>query len=797
VTDNIILEAVLGYAGRGLRILPLHHLVDGQCSCGVIGCKSAGKHPAGHLVPGGLKDATIDQAVITKWWQSCPAANPAVATGPDSGVFVVGPDGDSGLADLAALEAVHGPLPRTPTARTGGGGAHLYFRWPADGTIGNRRNHRSTHIDVRGAGGYVVAPPGTNKGGPYTWEVPFGEVEPADAPVWLLTWARGEGESTFTGSVPDVRRRAILYLSRCPPAISGQGGHDQTFAVARAVVYGFNLGPDVSYQLLAEHYNPRCVPPWSEKELRHKVEEADTKPLDKPRGYLLGVSANGRANGQAQDRKMGPLEDLEGGELVTHCLKDDKAAPVDYLVDDYIPLRKVTMFFGRGGMGKSVVTLDVAACVTTGKCAFGLTYTPPLAADVLLCSAEDDVKDTIAPRLLAAGADMSRVHTIDGLRGRDGLLLPFSLAYCPLLARKLEAMPDVRLVVIDPIGVFVGRTGLDSHKEAPMQALLADLRELAEARGVAIILVGHTNKSQNTQAHNRLSGAAAFINSVRGSFMFVEDEDGAQRLMLQVKVNLCKEPTGLRYDMRPLNPEEEQRVRPALEHLDEARQAKLLRQLFRIEWKGMTSARADDVLAEAARKASGATKDAERAADWLKAFLAGGPQPSEVCVAQGNRALGLARRSDWWSGRVLRDLLGGKPRKLGQRHGAQWWYWLPGQAWPPDGAVHVGTPDSNIVIDQEPPGSGVILRGPWPSAQEPQGPQEPQESQGPCGAEKHGPSGTAGPDPQEPHPASSKGLEVLEVVEGVEVLENAQFAPAKTAPPPSTPQPEDREEIEL
>jgi hypothetical protein len=76
-------------------------------------------------------------------------------------------------------------------------------------------------------------------------------------------------------------------MASCPSAVSGNGGHNQTFDVARAIVCGFNLGPDVGYDLLLRHYNPRCQPPWTEKELRHKVEEADRVPFDKPRGWLL------------------------------------------------------------------------------------------------------------------------------------------------------------------------------------------------------------------------------------------------------------------------------------------------------------------------------------------------------------------------------------------------------------------------------------------------------------------------------------------------------------------------------
>jgi hypothetical protein len=72
-----------------------------------------------------------------------------------------------------------------------------------------------------------------------------------------------------------------------PPAVSGQGGHDQTMHAARVVVYGFDLGPEAGFGLLWEHYNPRCEPPWSEAELRHKCQEADAKPFDRPRGWLL------------------------------------------------------------------------------------------------------------------------------------------------------------------------------------------------------------------------------------------------------------------------------------------------------------------------------------------------------------------------------------------------------------------------------------------------------------------------------------------------------------------------------
>jgi hypothetical protein len=84
----------------------------------------------------------------------------------------------------------------------------------------------------------------------------------------------------------DIQQRAIAYLDAMPPAIAGQGGHSQTYAAATALVHGFGLDPDQAFSILQSFYNPRCQPPWSEKELRHKVSDAASKPHDLPYGWL-------------------------------------------------------------------------------------------------------------------------------------------------------------------------------------------------------------------------------------------------------------------------------------------------------------------------------------------------------------------------------------------------------------------------------------------------------------------------------------------------------------------------------
>jgi hypothetical protein len=84
----------------------------------------------------------------------------------------------------------------------------------------------------------------------------------------------------------DVEARAIAYLAAMPPAISGSGGHSQTYAAATALVHGFGLNTERALAILAAEYNPRCSPPWSDRELQHKINQAATKPHDWPYGWL-------------------------------------------------------------------------------------------------------------------------------------------------------------------------------------------------------------------------------------------------------------------------------------------------------------------------------------------------------------------------------------------------------------------------------------------------------------------------------------------------------------------------------
>ena len=182
-------QVLLSLTAKGVRLMPVHALIDGKCSCDRPECPDPAKHP---LTPNGVHDATCNVRVLTGWHgEAGGVENWAVATGPESNLWVFDIDPRHGGGEtLAALLAEHGPLPDTWTVAAGGGGRHHYFRWPPTLIVPSKGNI-APGIDVRGAGGYAICPPSVHaSGGPYRWLVgPDGPL--ADAPDWLIEKVAG------------------------------------------------------------------------------------------------------------------------------------------------------------------------------------------------------------------------------------------------------------------------------------------------------------------------------------------------------------------------------------------------------------------------------------------------------------------------------------------------------------------------------------------------------------------------------------------------------------------------------
>lgn len=212
IKKNSCLDAALAYARSGIRVFPVNGIVNGKCTCAGSRCSSPGKHPA---TKKGFKDATTDTNKIKRWWKDMPGANVGIPTGMDNGLFVLDIDLDKdGETSLKQLQNEHGALPKTSVVNTGGGGRHFYFRYPAGG-IRNSASKLGPGIDVRGDGGYIVAPPSRHASGEqYNW-AKGGSLAPdavLDAPDWLLDLIhkRPAARLETSDSIPDGRRNADL-----------------------------------------------------------------------------------------------------------------------------------------------------------------------------------------------------------------------------------------------------------------------------------------------------------------------------------------------------------------------------------------------------------------------------------------------------------------------------------------------------------------------------------------------------------------------------------------------------------
>ncbi|RKQ92974.1 bifunctional DNA primase/polymerase-like protein [Solirubrobacter pauli] len=155
--------AALAYAVAGWPVLPIHTPTpDGGCSCSQRVCRNPGKHPR---TKRGLLQATTDPTTIAAWWKRWPDANVGVRTGQ---LIVVDVDGHDGAQSLAALEAAHGDLPPTRRVRTAKG-EHIYFL-ADDHVISCSAGQLGKGLDIRGRGGYIIAPPSQHvTGHRYAW----------------------------------------------------------------------------------------------------------------------------------------------------------------------------------------------------------------------------------------------------------------------------------------------------------------------------------------------------------------------------------------------------------------------------------------------------------------------------------------------------------------------------------------------------------------------------------------------------------------------------------------------------
>jgi len=269
------------------------------------------------------------KAPIERKWQLSPReslakveawareGNVGLRTGSISGVVAV----DVDLAKGAVIpEEARVP---TWTARTGGGGQHILYALPAGVRIGcpSAVFGADAHVEIKCEGGQVVAVGSVHPdtGRMYEWEpgcspddVPIATLPPAllarivaYEAAKVATPRSASGTARPAAATRDTIERARRYLAKMDASVSGSRGHDTAFRAACAMVAGFALDADTALGLLIEEWNGRCTPPWTERELRHKCEDAAKKAVDV--GFLLDAP---KRNGSpvTPPRHAGPVD---------------------------------------------------------------------------------------------------------------------------------------------------------------------------------------------------------------------------------------------------------------------------------------------------------------------------------------------------------------------------------------------------------------------------------------------------------------------------------------------------------
>jgi putative DNA primase/helicase len=300
-----------------------------------------------------------------------------------------------------------------------------------------------------------------------------------------------------------------------------------------------------------------------------------------------------------------------------------KSEPVAWLWQGWLARAKVHIFGGDPGAGKTTIALDLAAIITRGGRWPDGTQAEP--GDVLFWSGEDDIGDTLKPRLARAGADLSRMQFVAGF-SQDGRKQAFDPAHhMGELSEAIAAMQRPAMLVIDPL---VSAIAGDSHNNAETRRGLQPLADLAIERRVAVLGIHHLSKgTQGRKPLERVTGSLAFGALARIVFFAArgEGKDGSEpeRLFVRVKSNIGPDGDGFRY---------------ALEQAPLADDPEI--SASGIAWGAAVEGSAGDLLAqlEGLEPGKGDSPALSEAKGFLLDMLTGGPMLTTALTAEAKGA---------------------------------------------------------------------------------------------------------------------------------------------------------------
>jgi hypothetical protein len=235
------------------------------------------------------------------------------------------------------------------------------------------------------------------------------------------------------------------------------------------------------------------------------------------------------------------------------CAVDVEQREIEWLWAGRVPLGMITMFAGDPKLGKSFVTLAMAAALSRGLTLPGGDV-PAQPGSTILMSAEDDPARTIIPRLAAAGAELSKIHILESVILADGAeTLPSLRADVGAITAAATRLGDCRLIVIDPVSAYL--RGVDDNRNAALRGALSPLKNLAERLTAGVVLINHLTKAGRANGKHRVLGSIAYVGACRANFLFVpDDQDPSNRrvLMLDNGGNVAPAAPALAYTIENL-----------------------------------------------------------------------------------------------------------------------------------------------------------------------------------------------------------------------------------------------------
>jgi hypothetical protein len=437
------------------------------------------------------------------------SSNLGIATG--AGLLVLDVDGEAGAQSLAALELMHGALPETCRVSTPSGGVHYYFT--SDAPIANSASKIGPKLDIRGEGGYVVAPGSRTEKGEYTVAH---AAEPAPAPQWLLDLCGKPREKQNTGAPvadapADAIERARQWLAGHEPAIQGAGGDAHTYATA-CKLRDFGVSQAQTVELLAGEWNGRCSPPWDVRDLETKARNAYAYSQDVA-GKLGVVESDLPAPEKPSqaatlfDKPEAPAEKprVKGGTLHDMAKRINSGA---YLVKGLLRRQSHAVMFGAPGEGKSYVALDLSWHIAAGRewhgrrvsqgpalyLAFeGLGGMPERAAALLQHYGREPVPFVIEP----AAWNLRNEADRKALGGR----------VAEIRAEHFGGEQPA-LIVLDTLARAMASG--DENSAQDMGALNAAVAALIASTGACVMLIHHSGKDRGKGAR----GSSALLGAV-------------------------------------------------------------------------------------------------------------------------------------------------------------------------------------------------------------------------------------------------------------------------------------------